>query len=126
MVIVRSTRLSGNPSPAPSASIISQMDERGREDAILPAPPCESDRSTRGSTAVVVEVSRHGPLDAVPGVSGGVLCLLPAEVALALGTVPAALEVGLDLVPASAVVLGARLPAVAIGRGVVVVGGAGR
>src|SRR5688572_27907048 len=59
----------------------------------------------------------------MPGVAGGVLGAVPPEAGLALRTLPAALEVALDLVILAAGVLRARLPAVTVCRGVVVVVG---
>src|SRR5689334_16583418 len=59
--------------------------------------------------------------DAMPGVAGGVLGLVPAQARGMGRLVPAALHVGLGVVEGAAFVAAARLPAVAIGGGHVVV-----
>src|SRR3954471_1660018 len=72
---------------------------------------------------VVVGVAGEAVLDAVPGVLGGELGLVPG---LAGGApvvlVPVAAELGLDLVPVAVAVAGPRLPAVAVGRLVILIG----
>src|SRR5262245_17634028 len=74
-----------------------------------------------GLPAVAVGVAGQRPLDAVPGVAHRELGPLPGELGLALGFVPAPLEVVLHVLEAAARVTAARLPAVAVGRAVVVV-----
>src|SRR5215208_4231162 len=76
------------------------------------------------AVGIVVTAGRVAVVDAVPGVAGGVLGLVPLQLRLALDVLPAALQVVFGLVPGAVGVTAARRPAIAVGGGQVVVAAA--
>src|SRR5436305_1661088 len=117
------------------ASLTVRVRIAGTSGAILtqrvlpPAPLGSREGPEKGGTALVsvaVGVARDVILDPMPGVPGGHLGLVPGLARGALVVVvPVAAKLGLDVVPCAVAVLGLRLPAIAVGRLIVLVAAAG-
>src|SRR5688500_439350 len=102
-----------------------EMKERGGGPGPAAAACRFGTRLRNDSVPVAVRVAGDGALDAVPGVADGGLGAVPGQAGPALALVPATGQIGLDAVERAALpaVLCVALPAVAVRRGVFVVGG---
>src|SRR6185503_11620393 len=67
-----------------------------------------------GLAPVLVEVARHGALDAIPRVARGAARLVPSELGVRLALLPVAAKFGLHVVELAALVAAVRFPAVLI------------